>query len=861
MRILSIDLTNYVGIYNGTGKTEIRFDFSDAPIISIRGRNGSGKSTVLRALNPFPDDNREIIQGKDGRKRIAYFKDGREIIIDIIYKYNPKNGSYTRSMYIVDDGKDLNPTGNVSSAKEFIMDLFGIDNQFLYLTEISSEDRGLADKRPSERKRFISSLLDNLEAYNGFYKILSKKSSVYNTLIKSITSKMDRITAMVGDMGFDGTINRIQHDLDFQTKSYEDRLKKIGSLRSSIDKMDEIDGRLKEANAALGAIMKEIDIILNADILEYKNNPERRNLTEEDIKKDKEQTYQEFVKVSESLKIYTSNIRDINELLMKDKAYLDQFSIDANIEDTLNGYLKNIAHLEEMMHSITGSLTPVQKKYFGNKIPDARLLYQKLCDLLSEMKLYITFPSADLALKLSVNVEGERDSIAEKYDKAEKKLKDVESKYTLIKNIKKSNPLASSIIPKECTNRSCPFYALSNDEDINKISEEYGNISYLLDKYKEALEELDKLFKVQYYWHQICLSMSNSPECTQLLYESYGVFFGDLNNNPWYIETIIKYLKDICDTKSQYDMYSEYEKEYYKAKNSYEALMAKSSSYPLVKSRVEAYTEKLEDYKSKVQKLSKRKEELIIRNIKLDEMQVKLDAYNKTMEKKEALIAKGNELAEKVASIEKEKEALQNDKDKYDDLQSKIRFQKSLIDELNTSLNSVLHDKKLMIEYQREYDNLVKWYDKIETVKHYTSPTTGIQTMYMKAFMNNVIITANHLLECLFDGRFYLTEFIINENEFRIPCYGNGIVNDDISSMSTSQVCMLGMVISFAILYNSSRVYNIVKLDEIDGGLDTTNRSGFANVLMRLIDIMNCEQCFIISHNEEFTDVDYITME
>ena len=70
--------------------------------------------------------------------------------------------------------------------------------------------------------------------------------------------------------------------------------------------------------------------------------------------------------------------------------------------------------------------------------------------------------------------------------------------------------------------------------------------------------------------------------------------------------------------------------------------------------------------------------------------------------------------------------------------------------------------------------------------------------------------------------------------------------------MSTSQICMISMILSFAILSNSSTDYNILKLDEIDGGLDTENRIQFIGLLKQLISMVGCEQCFLISHNMEY---------
>jgi len=70
------------------------------------------------------------------------------------------------------------------------------------------------------------------------------------------------------------------------------------------------------------------------------------------------------------------------------------------------------------------------------------------------------------------------------------------------------------------------------------------------------------------------------------------------------------------------------------------------------------------------------------------------------------------------------------------------------------------------------------------------------------------------------------------------------------------------MILSFALLIQASTKYNVLKLDEIDGGLSTTNRLHFLDVLDRQINMLEIEQCFMISHNSEidFSDVDLILL-
>ena len=175
------------------------------------------------------------------------------------------------------------------------------------------------------------------------------------------------------------------------------------------------------------------------------------------------------------------------------------------------------------------------------------------------------------------------------------------------------------------------------------------------------------------------------------------------------------------------------------------------------------------------------------------------------------------------------------------------------IKKLSEEKENIKHSLILLADYKMELEEYSKKYDKINKIRYYSSPSTGIQTLFMQLYMNKIINTANNLLSMLFEGEFILQPFIINESEFKIPCLGHGLIHDDISSMSTAQKCMISMILSFSILHQSSTRYNVISLDELDGGLDTMNRAFFIELLDKLMSMLQCEQCFIISHNNELT--------
>ena len=115
------------------------------------------------------------------------------------------------------------------------------------------------------------------------------------------------------------------------------------------------------------------------------------------------------------------------------------------------------------------------------------------------------------------------------------------------------------------------------------------------------------------------------------------------------------------------------------------------------------------------------------------------------------------------------------------------------IEKLSVELNPVMSEISsisgqltLLDSYYAEYNEYRQSYDIIETLKKYCSPTGGgIQTLFMQIYMSKTKDLTNEVLGMLFNGNYQLLDFVINDNEFRIPFIGEGLPVDDISSGSS----------------------------------------------------------------------------
>ena len=73
---------------------------------------------------------------------------------------------------------------------------------------------------------------------------------------------------------------------------------------------------------------------------------------------------------------------------------------------------------------------------------------------------------------------------------------------------------------------------------------------------------------------------------------------------------------------------------------------------------------------------------------------------------------------------------------------------------------------------------------------------------------------------------------------------------------------MISMILGFALLKQGSSKYNILRLDEIDHGLDQDNRALFISVVRSIMADMGVESCIMVSHATEsvLDDTDVILL-
>ena len=886
MRIEFVALDNYIGIFNGTGKRHIEFDFTQCKnVIAIRGFNGSGKSTLMRTLNPFPDSNEMLIPGLEAHKRIIYLKNEFRYIIDIIYPLKNNGERATSKVSILklnwSTGEQwaINPNGNVSEAKELIMNEFELDNNYITLSQLSSEDRGLADKRPAERKKFVNDILSDLTAYNSMYKILTKKSSTLKALTSSINMKIDRILNGRSLNNLKDELAMIEKKLKSEELEREEILQEIGALdflivnkKKDLEEYDNNIIKQSALNKVIETISSDIvtirgnyfystqgDKIVDDLGDPYKNpnltdsiNAIKRNIITEKI------SYQAKFKndfnESEKLGNINSEIKDkIDKIRMQLGILTDNNAQDP--EEFIKSFKENLDSRNQILDEIN--------KRNASKLFESNITIEKL-DMMKAQLDYIMN-----RININLPIYDTPDGYSVKIDKVSSKIRNSEiARDEIVKKLLQMNGISEDLInskvPKGCKIKDCPMRLAIEKakkdnhqiQELNKILDAYDNTikeskQYMEDlsiRYRESLSRSELLTHYNSF-SDIILALLSFDTNTKSSFDSITSKVWenpDLYNRT--VSTLIDKYIDIFNMKAQYEAL---QTTYINTVDLYTKIINKVDQIKELKENESAL---VREYKKNNIELVKLESSCKEYNGYIADINTELDILDRLLPLATALKEKHESLAQVTEIINKAKENIDSVKDNMNHRAKLIAESNSFadsIEKLRICYNNTNQDFRMAAEYINELTQYNNTYQKIETVKKYTSPTTGIQTLFMEAYMNNVLIVANQLLQLMFNGQFILQPFVINESEFRIPCAGNGYLNDDISSMSTSQICIISMIISFAMLYNSSSCYNILKLDEIDGGLDTNNRLHFISMLNQVMAIMKCEQCFIISHNAE----------
>ena len=875
MKLLKLRLENYIGIYNGMGLDNIEIDFSKCihKVLIIKGDNGTGKSTLFKALTPLADSSINFIPDKTAVKEIAYETD-YHTILSIRYESVVKDGIRRPTKCYLNrlnpDGsiENLNPSNNITTAKEVIYDILGIDDNFITLSQLSANKKGLGGLKPSERKRYVNSIISSLAAFNAIHKTITTKSTILKSIIDSYVTKLNQIgnVSIVEDAIKKDTI--ALQELDNKKNGL---ISEIATIKAELSRLDTSGNFLDDyKDLSMRKIILEKEIRDLPDIEEY--SEEKLIQYEKDMSKYEAKEEVLSSRAKELLDKESELSNSITELKIKLDSLYDKDlmeDLDNKIKDTKEelGKYKQFFDIFNTYKDITDQDYEIAKFCIEKFNSSVEVIYQAysegirsnaIKDLKSGNKNLGTLNHESIINGLETQLEELRE------EKREVEYLTSKSSYY-------------SKIPSDCNHKNdCPFI-----KDIVDSKTQLGNykplvtISTKIDSILESIESAKALAEEEYK-RSNCLSEMNNIysyliPIISTLRKFPGTEYLDSKNNIYHnIEQGLPFKFESIDRYQEYKnistIVSTLEENLHSYESTREKMISANAEIRIIQDSIDRNLAELSKVRdSKVTVLGEIES---IRNSKL-KIQSVLDTirYAKiNKEKFEEVSTELSDITKKIESMEKDTVTIRELTDKLNKRVSELSaLQNTDLPVLTKAIEENKYRLVLFDQYTRDAKEYNDKYNEVQMIKRYTS-IHGIQTVYMSVFMNSILNTTNALLNLLFRGRFTLQPFVINENEFNIPCADSeGRIREDISLMSDSQLSMISMLISFVLLRNSSNRYNIIKLDEVDDNLDNMNRIQFSILIEQIMIDLGFDQCLIISHNNELdlsnTDIVILKME
>lgn len=839
MKILYLKLTNFINIVTAFNTETIEIDFSKSNnnVVLLTGPNGSGKTSILSCLHPFPtngnmdvrSDNPIIVPRENGYKEI-HISDGDDLYV-IQHFYTRNSDKHIIKSYIQKNGVELNENGNVTSFKEIVEKELGLEQDYMKLTRLGSNVTNFIDMKRQERKNFTGKIISEADIYLSYHKKIMADKNKVNIQINHTSDLIRRL--QVDDLG---ELKKAQKSLQHQIEDLTAKIEKVNSELSVLqyqlndcgdipamrDRIQEKEKELKHIQKAL-ARASEIKISISTlksmieeakiAILKAKSSLDTNIITRTGILNQLDSIANEI----DSIRREIARIEDDQNV--KD--------MEANIE-----LLRETIRRRAKESGIAGYVRPCSKA----EMEDLIKMLDKCMDILLS-----TYELGKGPIQKAVSFFHTKTDI-EKYTRENREKIKRNRMQSLCEQVYAEISKDIGLLGPDCKNPSgCRVYDFYQriyeyaTQAPDKVIEDETFLAYT----KIAYNNIQTVLKYLRDYHDIFEKM---PECIKDQFMMSTVLTHICNMEWIYDKDIIFHeLGLITDDELQDADLEELSRQ--------KSMLAQ---YKKANSNIEYFQNKLEELINSRTTLMGQ----------LDEVKETINSLNREIAEKEASVSDYEDM---VVAMEHEDEV----ETEFNDLKSKltlasqlslqIREKTSVLNDLQFRKNKMSkthQDNEFRIEnykrYKKDLDELSSKFTDLEYLARALSSREGIPLIFIQAYLKDIKDIANQLLDVVYDGDLHLEDFEITADEFGIPYSTKGTTVKDVIYASQGERSFISLALSFALTYKSISKYNIMLLDEIDATLDISNREKFLHVLEMQIDMIHAEQVFVISHNDMF---------
>lgn len=838
MWIKKITLEKFLYIWTGLKVKKISIDFSNRENVMclLVGPNGIGKTSFLSCLTPFAtlgnldvrDSNSLIIDGENGYKELIIMDGDDEYIIKHFYAPHRESNHSVKS-YFTRNGIELNSNGNVTSFKCLVKEFFGIDMDYLKLIRIGDNVTNLIKLKATDRKNFMSKFLSSVDIYLKYNKKITEDVKDIKLIISHSNDKLQKLH--IDDA------NVFKENINILKDKVEENDKELRRVRSNLSKIDFqlqtlSDGQKRED---IKILIREKKKLLDkwGKSLESKKDISLDSVKREKLLKDNE--LQRLKGISEgNLVVMESMLNHIDSLykeLTSLKKNLELSKSESNI-DSLEKYIQTL-HTKRI--SLEETLTFSKPTQVEKEIIDEFIVAIKnIQRILNTTYEFGKEPIKD-ALELIIKSKNINEYVASKLIAIEKKKKKDEATY-LDKIIEKYSNIKR---PDNCDCILLRMYddimmvkdIKSSDSNTVKNAEYYQMVKAVYDNLLYCFEELER-------WKEVIKQL---PENIQK-----DFILDNLHDNIRNCKMIYSD-KKINDLLLEVTEFYNYEKIIKELEKAFDDLRKEKETSKIsffedsIKRTTKLIEDKIKEKEKQEKIIHENNSDILNLETEIDNLSTLIDAlekYSETKKEYDLLIDKDNEIEKLLYTM-----------DDCFRVESQLKKEKDI-------LSKEIQDREF---YLNEYNTLTKElkkaqeiYDDLITIKTSTSNKDGIPLLFIEMYLKDITELANELLDIVYGGDIYLDKFDIQADSFKIPFVKNGIRVPDISLASQGEQSFFSMAISFALSSKNLTKYNIPLLDEVDATFDTFNRERCLEIIEYQNEIIECEQEFIISHNNMY---------
>jgi DNA repair exonuclease SbcCD ATPase subunit len=883
MRIEKLILENWIGIWNGMNKKRIEIDFNQNvegqllgdkrnQVVMLIGPNGSGKTTIMSALHPFADsqDNRSnvILPNHEGYKEIHIIDKNNYYIIKHYYKKTMKS-------FISKNGVELNPNGGVRTFKETVKVELDVDEDFFKIGRIGSNVTNFIEFTTAERKKYISKFLPDIDDYLKKYKLVNGKFRELKKEVQYVSDQLQKLDTREN-------LEILKESVENQMKTKEDRASAlttaINVAKANIEQVDPDEELRNDGNPYQDSFKGSEKLLTMATkkLIGYTNKYPQ--LASYDIEKLNEVRSKDLQRISALQTTLDSNkvsVQSVQSSIVTSKSELKRKKEDLR-EIQTGESLEDLQELLESRQKVVDDLAvSIEKnnklfsKYTGIKYQDllpAKTILATLKDSILSVKHNLTEEAMQRLMWLQANNSFNNSSlsssvIAQKRarSKMEKNLAEFNANLSRLEaNRSKADIL--KLRPDDCVIDTCAFikdalqYAnidediIAQETEIKAMEDKIREIDILIEEDEDMYDNY-KVLNNAYKTVNGMEILSKLP-CADAI-ESFENFAGEIVGSDIGIEKTFNITPLMNYIQSRENLQIETDKiNNIKEKINY--LQKQASFVNSLNDDISTLEENLEKFDGILTQLADEKQKVAS---EITKRQTKVDILNdleELLKTKDECQIKMDESEEGYNKFEKILEKLSLWISSIKQYQKDLDYVNREIEPLKTQLRKVDLNLAKLDEYEQRKANLESKYEIMALVKEALDPTKGIPLKFIGGYLEKTRDIANELLDIAYKGRFKI-KFELDDKNFFIQVFmDNGDMKEDVTDASQGEVALTTISISLAMIQQSMTRYNIINLDEIDSELDKENRMNFIDMLEKQMEILNIEQIFIISHNNQF---------